>query len=207
MSIDDATLVAALQSDDPQQIKEAWAEWYNRDAAVVRRALGHRATWRVDVEALTHDAFIAAVMRIRSGQFCYRRGRLRWYVYAVALNLLRDEQRLRRYTEVPLSASTVHARSSTAEILFAPATTDPAAVFEARSFELWLAEQVHVGLAVLEPEQRQLLDAHYLKGRTCRELATERQIPASTLQARLWRLRARLRRQPALRRAWEMLAA
>jgi len=48
---------------------------------------------------------------------------------------------------------------------------------------------------------------HYLAGRTSRELAAEHQIPASTLEVRLWRLRARLRRQPVLRRAWEMLAA
>lgn len=207
MNTGDAVLVADLQSDEPQRVKNAWAVWYSRDAATVRRALGRAAAGGVDIEALTHDAFIAAVTRVRSKRFCYRRGNLSRYVYVVALNLLRHEQRLRHSTEVPFTLAAARSGGDAAELFAAPSTTEPAAVVETRFLHERLAEQVREGLAELDPEERQLLISRYLADRTCRELAAARGIPASTLESRLWRLRARLRRQPALYRAWEMLAA
>ncbi|MCZ7569390.1 MAG: sigma-70 family RNA polymerase sigma factor [Ardenticatenaceae bacterium] len=207
MSMADAGLVEDLQSDEPQRMKNAWAAWYQRDAPTVRSALSRAGAPNVDAEGLTHDAFIAAVTRIRSRRFCYKQGNLSRYISVVALNLLRYEQRLRRATEVPFTVLRTRAEVEATETPVAPAATEPATTVEARLFDRWLAEQVRAGLAGLAPEQRQLLIGHYLAGRTSRELAAEHQIPASTLEVRLWRLRARLRRQPVLRRAWEMLAA
>lgn len=206
MPIVDATLVAHLQSNEPLRVKAAWTAWYERDAEAVRRTLHQVAAPETDIAAVAHDAFIVAVKRIQSTGFHYRRGKLRRYVCAVALNLLRSEQREWRWREIPFAALGPEYES---QIIGRPAEAveGPEASVEARHFEQWLAGQVRAGLATLDPDERALLLAHHLDGRTQRELAAERSIPTATLGVRLWRLRARLRRQPALRAAWEALAA
>ncbi|MCZ7567821.1 MAG: RNA polymerase sigma factor [Ardenticatenaceae bacterium] len=197
MSGTDELLVEHLRSNDAHAVKAAWAAWYTRDGAAVQSALRRAGASEDDVEDLAHDAFIAAVGRIQAPHFHYRGGRLRNYVCVVALNRWRSMRYRSLSREVPFSALLAAAR----------AAIEPATPVERRVLAQWLAGQVHAGLSTLDPEERRLLLAHHLDGRTQRDLAAERQVPASTIGVRLWRLRARLQRQPELRQAWEALAA
>lgn len=201
---DDMILVHHLRSHEPARARDAWAAWYERDAEAVRRMLDRVAAPGTDIEALAHDAFIVAVRGIRSQTFRYRQGRLRRYVCKVALNLLRQEWRAWRGREILFRALFP---TTAEERVPALAGGELESSVDAADFEQWLAHQVRAGLAELDSEERQLLLAYHLDGRTQRELAAERNVPVSTVGVQLWRLRARLRRQRELHGAWEALVA
>lgn len=181
----DEALVAALARGD----EEALSKLYDRYAAAVY-GLTLKIVGQPELaEELTQETFLR-VWR-RAGTFEARRGSFASWLFGIAHNLAIDELRRRR-------ARPQQVYEETERSVLETIADETVPVEE----EAWLAEQrrtIQHAMALLPPEQREVLDLAYYGGLTQREIADRLGSPIGTVKTRarlgLLKLRALLQGQ------------
>jgi RNA polymerase sigma-70 factor (ECF subfamily) len=150
---------------------------YNAEAAGLFSFLAYRTGDRALAEDLLADAFERA-LRGRA-RFDRRRGSEKTWLYAIALNVLRD-----------------HARRSAAE---ARAVERTGAGYEAaddpRMAGVEHRDQVQRALAALAPEEREAIALRFGAELTVPEMAEVLATPLTTVEGRVYRALRKLRRE------------
>lgn len=130
--------------------------------------------YRTGDRALAEDLLADAFERALRGRYDRRRGSPRTWLYAIALNVLRD-----------------HARRAAAEgrayaRVESGAASDPLAGVEAR-------DELSRGLARLAPEEREAIALRFGADLTVPEIAAVLDLPLTTVEGRVYRALRKLR--------------
>jgi RNA polymerase sigma factor (sigma-70 family) len=131
--------------------------------------------YRTGDRALAEDLLADAFERALRSRYDRRKGSARTWLYAIALNALRDH--LRRVA----AEGRAYARVDTGE-----RAGDPFADVEHR-------DELTRGLAALSPEEREAISLRYGAGLTVPEMATVLGEPLTTVEGRVYRALRKLR--------------
>jgi RNA polymerase sigma factor (sigma-70 family) len=148
---------------------------YEREAQALFGFLSYRTGDRALAEDLLADTFERALRRRRT--FDRRRGSERTWLYAIALNLLRD-----------------HARRAAAEGRASERARDPARDAGASALDaVEHRDTVQRALATLSAEEREAVALRFGADLTVPEMATLLGEPLSTVEGRVYRALRKLR--------------
>lgn len=152
---------------------------YNEHAQAIYGFLAYRSGDRVLAEDLLADTF-ERVLKARRG-YDRRRGDERSWLYAIALNRLRDHER-RAAAERRVNEQVAQDRAR------APAghVSSPAAGVEIR-------DSVMAAMAQLAPEEREALALRFVADLSLREIAAVLDEPMTTVEGRVYRGLRKLR--------------
>ena len=155
---------------------------YHAEAAGLFSFLAYRTGDRALAEDLLADAFERA-LRSRA-RYDRKRGSEKTWLYAIALNLLRD-----------------HARRAAAESRALERTGAPADAAEDAAFGgVEHRDEVQRALATLAPEEREAIALRFGADLTVPEIATVLGEPLTTVEGRVYRALRKLRGQLGSRR-------
>jgi len=149
---------------------DAFEQLYAAEASALFSFLAYRTGDRSLAEDLLADAFERALR----GRYNARKGSAKTWLYAIALNVLRDH--LRRAA----------AESRAYERVEDGAARDPFADVEVR-------DELMRGLTQLSAEEREAISLRFGAGLTVPEMATVRGEPLTTVEGRVYRALRKLR--------------
>jgi RNA polymerase sigma-70 factor (ECF subfamily) len=161
----DEELMLSFKNGDSLAFRELFDRYKNSIYGYVRRRVNDPGR----AEEITQDVFLALVERRNGYQVT---ASFRTYLYRIALNRIASEYRKKKESDpLPPEASGP-----------AAAGGDPAVV-----------QQVREALALLEPEQREIVLLREYQGLSYDEIAAVLSIPVGTVRSRLFRAKMALR--------------
>jgi len=149
---------------------DAFEQLYAAEASALFSFLAYRTGDRGLAEDLLADAFERALR----GRYNARKGSAKTWLYAIALNVLRDHMRR------------AAAESRAYERVDEGVARDPFADFEVR-------DELMRGLARLSAEEREAISLRFGAGLTVPEMATVLGEPLTTVEGRVYRALRKLR--------------
>lgn len=177
--------IANLDSDSPEAQERAWRLLY---MAINPQLLEICARWGVaadDAEDVVAETWIRAWKKQSEGKLPSDHTGLRKYVRSICRNLLRDGTRVRREM---ISLDDSHAGALWKELISAAVPGDAAFSLSANDITLARSQL----LAKLSPPEVELYDL-YSRGFSIDEIAAELNLKRNAVDARIHRLRNRLR--------------
>lgn len=172
-ALDDAELVGRIQSGD----REAFAILVNRHKDKLVNYLTVLVRDRERAEELAQEVFLK--LYLHAGRY-REQGRFLPYLYRIATNLVRSEERQRRRREVLLRAFGTNGNGR----------PDPQAELLAAE----LGERVGAAMAALPLRYRSPLTLREIEGWSYRDIATALRCREGTVKSRVHRGREQLRR-------------
>ena len=175
ITVSDEDLVLAVQAGDTDSLGVLVARWEQPLFRFVYRMLPRRDD--------AHDVCQETFLRILKRADRYRPGsRFSTWMYQIALNLCRDRARRRKRWGLILSEA--HAFDERSPAGGVPAAGRPDPAVEAERAEL--AAAVHVALAEIPREQREVLILKEFEGLKFKEIAEILGCPESTVKSRMY---------------------
>lgn len=180
-----ARVVVMVERDDSEpgaDARRTVAGWFDRHVDTIHRYVARRAGEEV-ARDVTAETFRVAMEQF--DRFDSARGNERAWLYGIATNLLhrhwRTEQRMLR----------THLRSRENNVITIPG--DPLLAVDARLDAEREIERVLSAIGRLDPDDRDLIVLIAWEQLSSVEIAEALEIPASTIRARLRRIRSNLR--------------
>lgn len=163
---DDDELVARMAKGDRSALGSLYTRHAPRLLALVRQIVGDRA----EAEDVLHDTFLEAWRR--AGDYSRTRGTVGAWLAVRARSRAIDRRRAPARRELLLAAPGFEEKTA--------ANTDPA-----EADHCFDQARLRAALAVMAPEERQVLVLGYFAGLSSREIADEVRIPVGTVKSRV----------------------